>query len=228
MNRFSLRGVVILVLMVAAAGLAAATKPRVHLSDLREKVNLESMVPRQFGDWRIDESVVPILPDPTAQALLDKLYNQTLARTYVNSSGSRIMLSIAYGGDQSDALQLHRPEVCYASQGFQVLKQNLGQLPTQYGVLPVKRLLARLGARVEPITYWVTVGDNTTYAGTKQKLTQLKYGLRGQVPDGMLIRVSSISNDEPRAYELQELFVRTMLGAMTATTRSRLAGPQSS
>lgn len=228
MKRFGTHGIVILVLMLVTAGIAAAGKPRVHLSDLREKVNLETMIPTQFGEWRVDESMVPVLPDPTARALLDKLYNQTLARTYINSSGTRIMLSVAYGGDQSDALQLHRPEVCYASQGFQVVKQALGRLPTDYGALPVKRLLTTLGARIEPITYWVTVGDNTTYAGTKQKLTQLSYGLRGQIPDGMLIRVSSIDSDESRAYQVQEAFVKQMLAAVTPNTRLRLAGPSSS
>ena len=35
------------------------------------------------------------------------------------------MLSIAYGKNQSDALQLHKPEICYPAQGFTLLaKQN--------------------------------------------------------------------------------------------------------
>jgi EpsI family protein len=43
----------------------------------------------------------------------------------INPQGYRIMLSIAYGKNQSDALQLHKPEICYPAQGFTLLaKQN--------------------------------------------------------------------------------------------------------
>ena len=34
-------------------------------------------------------------------ALISKIYNQTLTRTYVNLRNERIMLSIAYGGDRA-------------------------------------------------------------------------------------------------------------------------------
>jgi EpsI family protein len=37
---------------------------------------------------------------------------------YVNASGYRIMLSLAYGSDQRGALQAHKPEVRYPAQGF--------------------------------------------------------------------------------------------------------------
>lgn len=51
---------------------------------------------------------------------LDKLYSQTLTRTYINNDGYRIMLSVAYGENQlsSDVTQVHRPEFCYVAQGF--------------------------------------------------------------------------------------------------------------
>ena len=56
--------------------------------------------------------------DPGQKALLDRLYEQQLSRTYENAQGYRIMLSIAYGGNQRDELELHKPEVCYVAQGF--------------------------------------------------------------------------------------------------------------
>ena len=62
--------------------------------------NLETMFPKAFGDWRVDTSMPVILPSPDVQALLDKIYNQVLSRSYVNAKGERIMLSVAYGGDR--------------------------------------------------------------------------------------------------------------------------------
>jgi len=209
--------------MLAAAGLALALTPVKRMGDQR-KINLETMVPAKFGDWSIDPTIVPVMVSPDAQAVIDKIYNQTLARTYVNARGERVMLSIAYGGDQSDAMQVHRPEVCYSGQGFQILRGVVGYMATTYGELPVKRLFAKKGGRNEPITYWVTVGDRATHVGIKQKLAQLRYGLTGTVPDGMLVRVSSIASDDAVAYRLQDAFVKDMLSALSDADRVRVIG----
>lgn len=221
-----IRHLVVLALMLVAAGLAAAAKPRSKVADLGPRVDLERMVPGSFQDWKLDTTVVPVLPSPETQALLNKLYNQTLARTYVNGSGDRVMLSIAYGGDQSDSMQVHRPEVCYAAQGFQILGSATGVLATRFGRLPVKRLLAQLGPRSEPITYWITVGDKATLGGFSQKLVQLSYGLTGKVPDGMLVRVSSINKDTSTAYQLQEQFVNDLVASLDPVARTRMVGHQ--
>jgi EpsI family protein len=224
MKLIPMRALLVLLAMLLATGLSVAAKPRTRVADEGPKIDLEQIVPKAFGDWRMDERIVPVLPSPEQQALLSKLYNQTLARTYFNSKGERIMLSIAYGGDQSDAMQVHRPEVCYAAQGFQVVGDMRGALATSVGALPVKRLLAKLGGRTEPITYWVTVGEQATYPGLRQKLIQISYGLTGRIPDGMLVRVSSISRDQVAAYSLQEDFVRDLILNLPKEQRKRLVG----
>lgn len=211
-------------LMLAASVSAVALRPTEKLADVGPKVDLESMVPKQFGDWRIDNTILPLLPSPDVKAQLDKIYNQVLARTYVNSSGRRVMLSIAYGGDQSDAMQVHLPEVCYAAQGFQVKKPVEGEIGIADQGIPVRRVVATLGNRFEPITYWITVGDQVVNTGIKRKLAQLKYGFAGRVPDGVLVRASSIGRDEDDAYKLQEVFIRDMLTAMSSADRLRLVG----
>jgi len=219
-----LRHYVALLAMVCASFLAVAAKPTTKVADLGPKVDLETLVPKGFGTWKIDTQIVPVAPAPDLQAKLNKIYNQTLARTYVNERGQRIMLSIAYGGDQSDTMQVHRPEVCYAAQGFHILADARGTLDTFFGMLPVKRLIAQQGPRVEPITYWITVGDKVTYPGFKQKLAQMAFGLTGKIPDGMLIRVSSIDRNQTEAYELQAGFVREMIDALSESARKRLIG----
>ena len=217
-------GLLVAALMFAASAAAVALRPTHKLADAGPKVDLETMIPKQFGDWRIDASIAPVLPAPDVQAKLDKIYNQTLARTYVNRRGQRVMLSIAYGGDQSDSMQVHLPEVCYAAQGFQIDRASLGQIATDYGTLPVKRLIARLNSRVEPITYWITVGDEVVNAGYKRKLAQIRYGITGNVPDGILVRASSIDRDNLGAYSLQDNFLRDMLAAMPKKNRSKVVG----
>jgi EpsI family protein len=210
--------------MLAAAGLSVAMTPTESDTSASPSLDLEVMIPEQFGDWRVDPSIVPIAPPPDLAAKLRQIYTQTLSRTYVNRRGDRIMLSIAYGSEQTEGLQTHVPEVCYPAQGFQVIKQQIAAMQSRFGEIGVKQLVATHGPRVEPISYWMTVGDKVTQAGLSWKLAQLRYGLTGRVADGMLVRVSNISRDERFSYALHQDFVNSLLDSVDPQYRVRLVG----
>jgi EpsI family protein len=224
MKLVSLKHFVIGLCMFATAGVALALKPTTRIADAAPRVDLEALIPKTFGDWKIDETITPLIANPEQEALLNKIYNQTLTRTYVNARHERVMLSIAYGGDQSDNMAVHKPEVCYPAQGFQIVRTAMGTFSTGQGVIPVKRLIATQGRRTEPITYWTTVGDTVAVHGLKWKLSQLKYGLTGKIPDGLLFRISSIQVDDEAAYRTQDAFSRALLGALTPEGKERLIG----
>ena len=42
------------------------------------------------------------------------------------------------------------------------------------------------------MTYWFTVGDTAIKNKLQQRMVEVKLGLTGQIPDGLLFRVSSI------------------------------------
>jgi EpsI family protein len=224
MNRRFASSAVLGLAMAGTSALTGALTPTVRLSQAQAAFSLAHMIPARFADWTVDASVVPLQPDPERQSVLEKIYDQTLSRTYINSAGERVMLSIAYGGDQSRALQVHLPEVCYVAQGFDMLKVGEGALATRFGQVPVKRLVARQDSRNEPITYWITVGDKAINSSFEQKLQRLAYGLSGKIPDGMLVRVSTIQTDAQRAYQLQDRFVGQLLDALDPGGRVRLLG----
>ena len=224
MNRKLIASVVLGAAMAGTAALTAMATPRHKVAAVQERFSLEQMIPQRFGNWKVDNTIVPLTPDATQQELIEALYDQTLARTYVNDSGQRVMLSIAYGGDQSKQLQLHLPEVCYVAQGFDMVDDRKGELDTRYGKVPIKRLVARQNARNEPITYWVTVGDKAVSSGLGQKYQRFVYGLTGKIPDGMLVRVSTIEADAGHAYQVQDRFVGQMLEALAPKDRVRLVG----
>lgn len=218
-----IQAVIAFIVMACAVAAAHLWRPTAHLADTRDKVDLEQMFPRAFGDWKLDAQPVQLVSPDVAQ-LLATIYSQTLSRTYVNSQGQRIMLSVAYGGDQSDATRAHRPEVCYPAQGFQIVSSQTGVVDTPSHPLRVRQLVAKAGGRVEPISYWVTVGDRTALSGTEQKLAQLSYSSRGVIPDGMLVRVSNIDSNTAAAYSLQAGFITQMTRAMPVAVRDRIVG----
>jgi EpsI family protein len=222
--RFPIKFLVMLALMLVAASVAWALRPTVLIADLRPKVDLESLIPKQFGDWReLQRSNAQII-NPQQAEMLTKLYSQTLSRTYVNSKGDAIMLSIAYGANQGDAVQLHYPEVCYPAQGFQVQTNIKGTLVTEEGAFPVRRLTTTLGQRFEPVTYWTTIGDQVVQGGLNTKLAQMQYGFKGQIPDGLLFRVSSITRDAQAGHAIQEAFAVQLVSAVKPENRIRLIG----
>jgi EpsI family protein len=182
------------------------------------------LIPRKFGDWRELKQSTGQIINPQQTALLQKMYSQTLSRSYAHTNGTVIMLSIAYGARQNDGVALHYPEVCYPAQGFQLLARNKTEIHTDFGNIPVKQLMTRLGNRYEPVTYWSTLGDKVVPSGIKTKLAQLDYGFKGLIPDGLIFRVSSITKDADEGYGTQAQFARELVKTLPNNTRLRIAG----
>lgn len=215
------RNIILMTLMLAASGLAMALRPTVRIADQGPKVDLEAMIPRAIADWSEEKQSSAHIVDPRQKELIDRIYNQTLSRTYVNGNGYRIMLSIAYGSDQSDTLQLHKPEVCYPAQGFALKSKQAGSLKIDKGSIQVTRLITTLAQRNEPVTYWTTIGEQVVQGGLSKKIAEMSYGMSGKIPDGMLIRLSSIDSDAEKAFRMQEQFASEMLAAVAPADRNR-------
>lgn len=217
-------GILVAAVMCATAAFAYVARPTIHLSDEIGRPDLEALFPTAFLDWRVDSNGSVVLPAPDVQAKLNKIYNQVLSRIYINSVGERIMLSVAYGGDQSDGTRAHRPEVCYPAQGFQINSNRTAELRMVDRSVLARTLMSELGARKEPITYWIVVGSEVATTGIEQKLAQMRYGFRGVIPDGMLIRVSSIDGNMFHGHKLQARFLFDLSQSIRTEDRSRVFG----
>jgi EpsI family protein len=214
-----------LALLVAAIA-AVTLKPVQPVANQGPKVDLETLFPKQFVGWHLDESPVISLASPEQEVLLKNIYSQILSRTYVNSRGQSIMLSVVYGDGIDRQLDVHRPEYCYVAQGFQVSQYIDQVIQTLFGSLSVRRMVASSGQRIEPISYWIKVGDKAISSTFERKLERLKLALTGQVGSGMLVRVSSIENDAGLAYKEQEAFINALLKAVPDAQRKQLIGDQ--
>ena len=212
------------VLMCAVSVGGMAARPSARAVDKGKGIQLETVVPKGFGEWtELPDQNVSVV-NPQTKELLDKLYSQILTRTYVNKQGYRIMLSMAYGDDQRGGLQAHRPEICYPAQGFKLGKVEDGALSTAFGNIEVRRLTTSIGARNEPVTYWLTVGDQVIKSKLDKRIAEIRLGLTGQIPDGLLFRISSIDNDAARGFAMQQKFAADMMAAVPAATRKQLSG----
>lgn len=216
--------ILLFVLMAATSGMALALRPTHRIADDAAPINLEAMIPNALGEWReVPQNTIQIV-DAQQKEVIDKIYAQTLSRIYSNAQGYRMMLTIAYGKDQDDSHQVHKPEICYPAQGFVLTGKRYDRLTVGSDSIPVTRIETSLGTREEPVTYWITVGDRVVGPGLDKKLVEMSYGLRGQIPDGMLIRISSIDAESPHAYLMQDRFISEMLSSLDPQSRQKVIG----
>lgn len=212
--------------LVGAHVTAVVAKPNEYWADVIQGPTYESIVPEQFGDWVHVPDQNKGVVNPVQEEELMKLYSETVAKLYLHKpTGRALMLSIAYGRDQSTDVQIHTPEQCYPSQGFKVKSRQDHNLDTAYGQIKAVRMETTLGVqRKEPLTYFIRVGDTVVRGSKERNLSRLKMAVQGYLVDGMLFRVSEITPNSDSAFELQDQFIKDLMAAVTEQDRIRLAG----
>jgi EpsI family protein len=215
---------ILLALMLVSAGLGAALKPTIFVSDELPPVDLQGMVPKTFGEWQELPVTMTTIINPQQQETLEKIYSETLTRSYANALGYRVMLSIAYGKNQNKALELHSPEVCYPAQGFTLTDRHKASVSIMGKNIQATQIETNLGQRFEPVTFWTAVGTTVPSTTLQKRLVEFRYAITGRIPDGFLVRVSSIDKDTPNAYAMQTRFADALMQAITPQNRSRFVG----
>lgn len=211
--------------MVAAAG-GEIIRPRRQVKLLRSG-KVADLAPAAFGDWTSENVGDPYAVNGKG-TLSAKIYNELVVRMYSNSKlDAAILMLLAYGGKQSDELQLHRPEVCYPAFGYSLVRNEPTSLPIGKGVnLPARRLEATQEDHQESIVYWARMGELFPQDGAQQRAARLQIGLKGIVPDGLLCRFSVAGAKVEQSWQLIDAFVVELLAAIAPDKRNVLIGDE--
>jgi EpsI family protein len=216
---------------ILGAGILAETiKPTELLASTHPAPNLEMTLPKEFGEWHLVPNVglvTPSEPEAYVRAELEqRIYSQEVSRGYADAAGNMVMFLVAYGPVQNYRLKSHLPEVCYSAAGFRVSAKNVNKVSylKDAPALTVSRLIAEKEGRFEPITYWMKVGDDVATGVFDRQIARMKYGVEGIIPDGALIRVSTVGLSEAAAYKLQDKFVHDLLEALSPKDRKFFTG----
>lgn len=211
--------------MVACFAAAWWLTPHLTWFDHLGRPQFENVVPRQFGDWvESADAADSLIVDPQLQDALNNIYTQIVGRTYLHRpSGRRIMLSLAYGDNQTFSKQLHRPESCYSSQGFKIENLHEEKMQAIGRPISVNRMTAVVGGRSEQVTYWIRVGDKVI-SGPPITLNfaRMGMGLKGYVADGLLFRVSEVAEDAKLSNPLHDQFINDLLHALSPAQQAML------
>jgi hypothetical protein len=68
------------------------------------------------------------------------------------------------------------------------------------------------------------MNDRAILPGVERKLSQIRLGLSGLIPDGMLVRSSTVGLEVPASLRLQDSFLTAMEQAMPAPVGARYFG----
>jgi EpsI family protein len=208
--------------MAAASGTAFARMPKPN-SPAIDKAKFEALIPNVVGPWRfVTESGVVL---PPQDALSDRLYDNLVTRVYADNAGRSVMFLIAYNNQQDGVLQIHRPEICYPAGGFQLTPTNDVDVPLAGGrVMPAKAFLASGSDRDEMVLYWTRVGSDFPRRWSRQRLSVIRANLQGIVPDGLLVRASTLGGEMTTELAVLKSFMAEFIGAAPAGLRPILFG----
>jgi EpsI family protein len=230
--KFQVTPLVLCVAMVATAFGVELLQP--DLARMGDHPTLAQSIPAQFGDWK-EVSFAGDQVDPgkgTAdEPNMDRPYDDVLMRAYGNSRGDVVLLALAYGRNQRQEVKIHRPDVCYTAQGFQLVERSPISLPVNgTGGAQVRgmRMLVKAPGRVEAVSYWIRIGDVFTDNAWSIRYHIFKRGMAGHSVDGVLVRASQIMQGRNEAsadrFLLQEAFLADMVRALPPSARRLLLG----
>ena len=213
-------------LAMGTAAIASAIRaPATSVTAAPPALDLSQLFPPGAGIWSLDRHAdVFVRPTDRRTSRVYGVYDQVLERIYVGADGSQLMLCVAYGGRQSDGLNVHRPENCYRAAGFEVSGLTRTRLQLAGKVVPASQLYATRPGRSEPITYWTIFGDEVENEPREVEWMKIRAGLQGRLLDGMLVRISSLDHDTRRAHALQARFADALVQGIDPRYRSRAIG----
>jgi EpsI family protein len=142
-----------------------------------------------------------------------------------------VLLALAYGRNQRQEVKIHRPDVCYTAQGFQLVERSRVSLPfsgASGSAVQGMRMLVKAPGRTEAVSYWIRIGDVFTDSAWSIRYHIFKRGLAGEAVDGVLVRASQIEQGAAVAgaarYRVQEEFLAELVRALPPSGRRLLLG----
>lgn len=209
--------------LLGGVGLVANSRRPDKPFRMIEDARLDPLFPKQVGDWSYETSSGLVLPP--ADQLRDRLYNAVLTRYYASPTQLPVMLLVAYNGTQDGMLQVHRPEVCYPASGYELLEQRLIPLDVGGGLtVPGHYIGARSASRSEQLIYWTRIGNDFPTRWWAQHWAVAKENLKGRVPDGVLVRISTAAPDDKSATLTLMRFIPALLAELSPTARRVVFG----
>ena len=208
-GRLDRRSILIGASLVAVGGLSYLRSPEALAKPLSQ-ADFRDAIPSTVGSWTSRKSAELVLP---ALDEGDQLYENLETRIYEGPGLPSMMLLIAFSSTQQNNIQVHRPEVCYPASGFPVLWSRPTEIAFEDQRIGGRELLADRNGLRERILYWVRVGDKFPRGWAEQRIVMAIANLKGSIPDGVLVRISTLEEPDSDLSASIRTFIEAFLNA---------------
>jgi EpsI family protein len=212
------RGILIGGCLAAVAGISYLGAPKATASVVK-KEEFRADIPNQIGGWRSRKTAELVLPSLDES---DKLYENLETRIYEGAGLPSMMALIAYSSVQQNDIQVHRPEVCYPAAGYPIVSSRTTELRFDGKTIDAREVIADRGGVYERVIYWVRVGDEFPATWIDQRIAMARANLQGKVPDGVLVRMSTIEEPGKSASFDLRAFIEAFLRACAPSFRGSI------
>ena len=188
--------------------------------------------------------IINIHPDgwtPIASSFVDPNWNKSFksdydliaAQAYQRSDGKKVMVVMTWSRDGIRRAG-HSQQICYTVSGFTVTPPEYATVSTKAGKQDVVAFTGTHGNLITDVMYWritggktdISTGQSGLVALRFDKLNRLARHLLGDMPDNLMVRVSSerATPDQPATAQID--YIKGFLEMLSASDRKLIMGVQ--
>jgi EpsI family protein len=136
--------------------------------------------------------------------------NEFFIRDYRNARGDAVTLYVAYF-DARYGGTTHNPDICYPSQGWNIVERTHAAVQVDDGTIETTRMLIQKGLEKELILFYYQIGDQTMPELAQYRLSAIVRGILFNRIGGTLVRVSGpVNQTVDKTFEDEAEFLRVI------------------
>ena len=202
----------------------------INLKTTRTKPDLERLVSQHPPDWKMVGH--QRIDDFSWGKSVFSQHDIVATRTYQHTDGRTVSVVMAWSGDGLNFQKIHEQQVCYKASGFEVSPLHIVSILTGTGSIDAMAFTAIQDARKDDVAYWMVIDgmrerDIDKRNPIVRQFLQLLYlpsFFRGELPDILMVRVSSVrlTNGQPTTDHID--YIKEWLKTISSADRQRITG----
>ncbi len=202
----------------------------INLKTTRTKPDLERLVSQHPPDWKMVGH--QRIDDFSWGKSVFSQHDIVATRTYQHTDGRKVSVVMAWSGDGLNFQKIHEQQVCYKASGFEVSPLHIVSILTGTGSIDAMAFTAIQDARKDDVAYWMVIDgmrerDIDKRNPIVRQFLQLLYlpsFFRGELPDILMVRVSSVrlANGQPTTDHID--YIKEWLKTISSADRQRITG----
>ncbi len=224
-TRYNALAIIITLLLGSAVLLVEVRK---NQSDKGAMPDLQRMVNVHPDGWT---AIASAFVDPRWNESMKGDYDLVAAQAFQRGDGKKVIVVMTWSRDGIRRAG-HSQQMCYQAGGFTVTPPKSATVTTKAGKQDLIAFTANHGKQIEDVMYWRITGGKTDISTGQSRLVALRFDrlnrlaqhILGDMPDNLMVRVSSERSapDEPATAQID--YIKGFLEMLPNSDRKLVMG----